>query len=338
MLVIFFLILVLNTYEGGSMGNDVMHNDINEKKYLELSEKINKLEMEINSNKRILDSHHSLFKNLLINYDLKPKGTLKDIQDLEVELLTFIDNVCNKYNLNYWLDYGTLLGAKRHEDFIPWDDDIDLGMMREDFEKILPLLKKEVTELHLDNIHVNVYHQNNRNILIAFIQVIYRHPVYKNALSIVDIFPHDYKKTAKSVTKKELLDYRQKFHMDLLNNSKPEKTIGDYFNEFDLTYAETEFILNGVETWYGLLGYKKELKTRNTKDMFPLKKVKFHNRYFKVPNNEDPLLNYYYGDYMALPKIIITHGLINRISSNEHLKEYYPIAIEELSKVNSLFK
>lgn len=56
-------------------------------------------------------------------------GQIRDVQLSNLELLKELDYVCKKNNLQYWLDFGTLIGAIRHKGFIPWDDDIDTGMM-----------------------------------------------------------------------------------------------------------------------------------------------------------------------------------------------------------------
>ena len=78
--------------------------------------------------------------------DMTAKGTLKDIQLLYLELLRFIDNVCEKYDLDYCLTYGTLLGAIRHKGFIPWDDDCDILMIRKDYDKLIEVLPKEISK------------------------------------------------------------------------------------------------------------------------------------------------------------------------------------------------
>lgn len=63
--------------------------------------------------------------------------TLRRLQMVELEILAAIDHVCREYGISYFLDSGTVLGARRHGGFIPWDDDIDLGMPRDDYERFL---------------------------------------------------------------------------------------------------------------------------------------------------------------------------------------------------------
>ena len=66
--------------------------------------------------------------------DVRPaRGLDRAIQLLGVEVLQDIDRVCRKHNIRYWIDFGTLLGAVRHKGFIPWDDDLDISMLWEDY-------------------------------------------------------------------------------------------------------------------------------------------------------------------------------------------------------------
>ena len=76
-----------------------------------------------------------------------PPTKNKNLRDLQLgilELLKIFHKLCKKHNLTYWLDSGNLLGAYRHKGFIPWDDDMDVAMPREDYEKVIPLLKPEL--------------------------------------------------------------------------------------------------------------------------------------------------------------------------------------------------
>lgn len=62
----------------------------------------------------------------------------------EIEVLAEIDRICTKYGITYFADSGTLLGAVRHNGFIPWDDDLDVGMKREDYDRFRQVVSKEL--------------------------------------------------------------------------------------------------------------------------------------------------------------------------------------------------
>ena len=69
---------------------------------------------------------------------------LKKVWIKELEILEKVDAICKKNNIKYFADSGTLLGAVRHQGFIPWDDDIDLVMFRKDFNRFRRITKKEI--------------------------------------------------------------------------------------------------------------------------------------------------------------------------------------------------
>jgi len=76
-----------------------------------------------------------------------PDGSMKRRMQLrELEILKAVDEVCRRNHITYWLSSGTLLGAIRHDGFIPWDDDIDIELMRDEYLRLLPLLEKELPQ------------------------------------------------------------------------------------------------------------------------------------------------------------------------------------------------
>ena len=74
------------------------------------------------------------------------KKHLRAVQLKELEIMKAIHQVCEKNNIDYWLDGGTILGAVRHGGFIPWDDDIDIAMCKEDIPHFVEVAKRDLPE------------------------------------------------------------------------------------------------------------------------------------------------------------------------------------------------
>ena len=68
---------------------------------------------------------------------------IKEVWAIEIDLLMQLDEVCKKHNIKYYITDGTMLGTVRHKGFIPWDDDIDVTMFRDDYEKLLKVADTE---------------------------------------------------------------------------------------------------------------------------------------------------------------------------------------------------
>ena len=75
--------------------------------------------------------------------------TLKRLQAIELMIVNDFQKICKKYNLQYFALAGTGIGAIRHKGFIPWDDDIDIGLLREDYEKFLKVAVEEMGDKYI---------------------------------------------------------------------------------------------------------------------------------------------------------------------------------------------
>ena len=74
------------------------------------------------------------------------KSDMKRAWAMQMEILKNIEEVCDRHGINYFSFWGTMLGAVRHKGFVPWDDDMDIMMKREDYEKFVEVAPKELPE------------------------------------------------------------------------------------------------------------------------------------------------------------------------------------------------
>lgn len=116
-------------------------------------------------------------------------GVMKRYWAAQMEILMDVAKVCEKYNIKWFADYGSLLGAARHGGFIPWDDDLDINMPRHDYEKFIAVMHEELGEF---------YPQSN-NVDYSFLKIYKKDTIFKevfNDMSCdgiwIDIFPIEY--------------------------------------------------------------------------------------------------------------------------------------------------
>lgn len=120
---------------------------------------------------------------------------IKKLQAVDLEIVKEVVRICEKYNLIYYMIGGTFLGAIRHKGFIPWDDDIDLAMPREDYEKFLSVAEKELnSNLQLVNFKTDSLYQyyitRIRDIDTKVVETRIGND-YKYTHASIDIFPID---------------------------------------------------------------------------------------------------------------------------------------------------
>lgn len=122
--------------------------------------------------------------------------TLREAQLMQLQVMKIIHNICVQNNLKYFLICGSCLGAVRHGGFIPWDDDIDIGMLREDYDKFCKHFNEwfDTNKYFLQNIHTD------SNIHFALSRVCIKGTVYENKRvegkdicenAYIDVFPID---------------------------------------------------------------------------------------------------------------------------------------------------
>ena len=129
------------------------------------------------------------------------------VWEVEQEILDVVVDVCDKNNLKYSLAYGTLLGAVRHKGFIPWDDDIDIMMPREDYEKLREIWNNVAPKGYiLQERHTDLDYPNNfikiRKDHTTFIQSDYDKKASYHKGIFIDIFPTD--KVAKGTIRRKI--------------------------------------------------------------------------------------------------------------------------------------
>ena len=117
------------------------------------------------------------------------------MQLVELELLKEIDRVCRQNDIKYVIFCGTLLGAVRHKGYIPWDDDADVAMLREDYEKFKTVCKQLNPEIayfqdHTTDSEYRWGYAKVRRSGTSYVRLSQEHMKYKNGISI-DIFPLD---------------------------------------------------------------------------------------------------------------------------------------------------
>ena len=108
-----------------------------------------------------------------MTYKEYDKETLDKLHQVEMEILDDFVKVCEKHKLRYFLTGGTMLGAVRHSGFIPWDDDVDIGMPREDYDKFI-----EIGDEALGDKYQLECFEHNKNYHLPFAKVVKKNTIF----------------------------------------------------------------------------------------------------------------------------------------------------------------
>lgn len=267
---------------------------------------------------------------------IKDLDLIREVQKANYRALQKLDEICKKYDIQYWIAYGSLIGTIRHKGFVPWDDDLDVCMMREDYEKLCKVPKEEWGEdclflsgydddLRQDKVFGRIFQKNT--VVQSRIDVErWKNPTTGKAFSssmMCDIFifervPDDEKKR-KKIYNKVLYGYCRKYKLVKY----------EYIKKADSPVGKLKVLLQrAYGKWMRLIFKKPWVRfvkkfdklakncqqgkrigtfscadpyTYNYDDVFPLIEKPFEDMMVPVPRCYEQMLTDMYGDYMKFP-------------------------------------
>jgi lipopolysaccharide cholinephosphotransferase len=241
---------------------------------------------------------------------------MKEIKDLDelhhivIEIAKKLHLICKNNDIEYYMLGGTMLGAIRHNGFIPWDDDMDFGVMRKDYYKLINLLKKGLPDYYKvrtikDN--VGIY---GEIVKIEDTRTVIEEPDRKGyeCGAFIDLFPLDYTngkhgRWSKYTFISRLIYYQyhsqEKNNKDL--NAKIVRALGHLFGKYFIIDSIKKLVSKKgthIANICGMWGYKEtvEKSIMGKPQLYAFEDTKFYG-----VANPDAYLRCLYGDYMELP-------------------------------------
>jgi lipopolysaccharide cholinephosphotransferase len=254
----------------------------------------------------------------------------EELKTIQLSILDKFVEYCKKNKLTYFLGYGTLLGAVRHNGFIPWDDDIDIIMPRPDYDRFIVNFKNDKLEV--------LHHTLNKEYPYTFAKVCDTSTILNEQMDLkfkelginIDIFPIDgisndlreQKKKVKLIKRyKNILNIK---NISISKNRVLYKNIILFFGKVLLKSVSYQDIIQKIETeaveknyltseFIGCMVWNYDCKEVMKKEIFVNScKLEFEGKLYNAPHNYDNYLKNLYGDYMVLPPVEerVSHHLI----------------------------
>ena len=249
-------------------------------------------------------------------------GKLRLLQEGNAVLLKLFADKCQEAGLRFWLDYGTLLGAIRHKGFIPWDDDLDVSMMREEYDKLLTLLP----QLFPSEAGFHYGHH-------AFLQI-----GYKGTPLNLDVYPwhfHSatYNTQEKADVEQRMTDIKKKviYTGGKLNytDAQIQALIDKHIRQQKAPLPESE--MPAIFLSPAITFTKNSVRAYD--DIFPLKTCLFEGHELPIPNHSRQYLQFFYGDYMSYPPTVgYQHASVEQMVKNVPFESEVNAFIDQYGK------
>lgn len=235
-------------------------------------------------------------KDLSIKRDL----TTEEAHKMMMQILKEVHKICEKNNIKYQLFSGSLIGAMRNHKIIPWDYDIDISMLREEFNKFIKIAEDELPDfLFLQTFKTDSFYdiegvpcKIRYNGTLYFKDETYnlRNPKMHNGI-FIDIFPLDY-----LPLKENEYEYQKEIGKTILHSSLPEKNKRQIYDTLiKLNSKDSPYITYGIDTyWHGTYIF-------NSEDFKERELYEFEGEEVYISKKSDSILRSQYGDDYMIP-------------------------------------
>lgn len=281
------------------------------------------------------------------------KSEINELQKIQLSMLKDFDAVCQKHRISYQLFSGTALGAVRHKGFIPWDDDIDVVMLREDYERFFDSASKELdsNKYYVQrefSEHWPMFFSKLRLNGTTYIEKYHSHDARIHQGIYIDIFPCDNLSDSRLMQKLQYIASKIVIAKSLYARGyETNSTVKKCFMQFcrilptepfkRLCIRRNDSSSLKVHTFFG--GGKKFERSIFFREWFEQSvKMRFEDSEFPVSAHYDEMLRVMYGDYMVMPtleqRVCKRHAGIVDINKpyTFHLEEQRNMKIEKYTE------